>query len=72
MLRGVSDLYDRCVITKNGKLEAVLMSYDEFEGWLETLKIMSNPEAVKKIRKAREEIKKGKSVSFEDAFGESL
>jgi len=45
------------------------MSYDEFEGWLETLKIMSNPEAVKKIRKAREEIKKGKSVSFEDAFG---
>ena len=72
VLRGVSDIYDRGVITKNGKPEAVLMSYEEFEGWLETLEIMSNPEAAKKIRKAREETKKGKVVSFEDAFGEPL
>ena len=72
ILRDVSHLYDRCVITKKGKPEAVLMSYEEFEGWLETLEIMSNPKVAKRIRGARAKAKKGEVVSFEDAFGESL
>ncbi len=71
ILRDVSRLYDRCIITKKGKPEAVLMSYEEFEGWLETLEIMSNPKAVKRIKEARVRVKKGEVVSFEEAFGES-
>ncbi len=65
-------LYDRCIITKKGKPEAVLMSYEEFEGWLETLEIMSNPKAAKRIKEARAKAKKGEVVSFKEAFGESL
>ena len=72
ILRGVSQLYNRCVITKKGKPEAVLMSYEEFEGWLETIEIMSNPKAGKRIREAREKAKQGKVISFEEAFGKSL
>jgi antitoxin YefM len=72
ILRGVSQLYDRCVITKKGKPEAVLMSYEEFEGWLETLEIMSSPKAAERIRKARTKVKEGDVLSFEEAFGEPL
>ena len=71
ILRDVSHLYDRCIITKKGKPEAVLMSYEEFEGWLETLEIISNPKAAKRIKEARVKVKKGEVVSFEEAFGES-
>ncbi len=72
ILRDISRLYDRCVITKKGKPEAVLMSYEEFEGWLETVEIMSSPKAAKRIREARAKANKGEIVSFEEAFGEPL
>ncbi|MCK4262070.1 type II toxin-antitoxin system Phd/YefM family antitoxin [bacterium] len=71
ILRDVSRLYDRCVITKKGKPEAILMSYEEFEGWLETLEIMASPKAARRIKEARTKAKKGEVVTFEDAFGES-
>ncbi len=72
ILRGVAHLYDRCIITKKGKPEAVLMSYEEFEGWLETVEIMSSPKAARRIREARAKAKQGEVVSFEEAFGEPL
>ena len=72
ILRDVSQLYDRCIITKKGRPEAVLMNYEEFEGWLETLEIMSSPKAAKRIREARAKTKEGEVVSFEKAFGEPL
>ncbi len=72
IIRGISRLYDRCIITKKGKPEAVLMSYEEFEGWLETVEIMSSPKAAKRIREARAKAKEGEVVSFEEAFGELL
>jgi antitoxin YefM len=72
ILRDVSQLYDRCIITKKGRPEAVLMNYEEFEGWLETMEIMSSPKAAKRIREARAKAKEGEIVSFEEAFGEPL
>lgn len=63
---------DRVVITRNGKPEAVLMGYDEFESWVETLDIVSNPEEMETIRASEEAIKAGDVVSFEKAFGETL
>lgn len=72
ILRDVSRLYGRYIITKKGKPEAVLMSYEEFEGWLETLEIMSSAKTAKRIKEARAKARRGEVVSFEKAFKEPL
>jgi len=60
---------ERFLITKNGKPAAVMMNVDEFEGWLETLEIMSDKKALEEIRKARKELTSGKSKSFKQVVG---
>ncbi len=61
--------YERYVVSKHGEPEAVLMSIEDYEGWLETLEIMSDKEAMKDIRLAEKELKKGKFYDFEKVFG---
>jgi prevent-host-death family protein len=60
---------ERVVITKNGKPEAVLMGHDEYESWVETLDILSNPEEVEAIRAGEEALERGEVLSFEEVFG---
>jgi antitoxin YefM len=61
--------YERYVVSKRGKPEAVLMSMDDYEGWLETLEIMSDPEAMEDIRQAEKEFEEGKAIDFEEVYG---
>jgi len=56
---------DRYIITKRGKPVAVMMSVDDYEGFLETMEILTDKEAVKRIRRSQEEIRKGKTISLE-------
>ncbi|MFC1480435.1 type II toxin-antitoxin system Phd/YefM family antitoxin [Candidatus Omnitrophota bacterium] len=56
------------VISKNGKPKAIIMSVDEYEGWLETLEIMSDREALKDIQEAKKELAEGKGYTFEEVF----
>jgi len=65
-------LLDRTIITRNGKPEAVLMSFEEYESWVETLELLSQPETVRGIREGLADLKAGRRVSFEKAFGEPL
>jgi antitoxin YefM len=65
-------LMDRTIITRKGKPEAVLMSFEEYESWVETLELLSRPETVRGIREGLADLKAGRRVSFEDAFGEPL
>jgi prevent-host-death family protein len=60
---------ERFVITKNGKPAAVLMNAEEFEGWVETLDILSDKKTLKNLRKAKKEIEQGKTKSFEEVTG---
>ncbi len=69
VLDGVTKRLDRYVISKRGKPEAVLMCIDDYEGWLETLGIMSSEETMREIKLARSELKKGKGFSFKQVFG---
>ncbi len=66
----VDRLSDRYVVTKNGKPKAVVMSAEEFESWVETLELMSNPKAVKALERGLKEAKAGKFRSFKEALGE--
>lgn len=73
LLKGVSEREDEFVVTKNGKPAAVILNCREFESLMETLDLLSDPKAVKRIREARAYIKRGgKLLSFEEVFGEPL
>ena len=65
-------LLDRVVITRNGKPEVVMMAFEEYESWVETLELMSRPETVRGIREGLADLSAGRARSFEEVFGESL
>lgn len=56
-------------ITKGGEPAAVLMNAEEYEGWLETIDIMNDPELVKGIEQGKKDLRDGKSYTFEEVFG---
>ena len=55
------------ITTKNGN--AVLVSQEDYEGLLETLKLLSMPGFRKSIRAARADIRAGRTKSMDEVFG---
>lgn len=53
-------------ITVKGVPEAVIMSKDDFDGWMATIETLSDPELMEKIRQGDEDIKAGRYSSWED------
>ena len=47
MVSRMRRLMDRVIITRNGKPEAVIMAFEEYESWVETLELISRPETVR-------------------------
>ena len=68
LIRKTKDLMERVIITKNGKPEAVLISYDEYESWLETLEITQDTKLMKEIAEAKEDIKAGRLFSYAEVL----
>lgn len=68
LIREAKELLEEIIITKNGKPEAVLMSYEEYEGWLETLEISRDSELMAGIQEAKKDIGAGRLYSREDVF----
>jgi antitoxin YefM len=56
-------------LTHEGEPKVVIMSFDEYEGWRETIEIMSDPHLTAELTKDLKTIKSGKlhqgTVSFE-------
>jgi antitoxin YefM len=59
---GVEERHDRVVLTRHGRPAAVIMSPDELESLEETLDILSDPKAMREIRKAEAAIEAGDVV----------
>jgi antitoxin YefM len=59
---GVEERHDRVVLTRHGRPAAVIMSPDELESLEETLDILSDPKAMREIRKAEAAIDAGDVV----------
>jgi prevent-host-death family protein len=57
---------EEVTITKNGRATAVLISYEEFESWQETLTILSDRELLTEIHKGVTELKRGRAKAFGD------
>ncbi|MEK7091193.1 MAG: type II toxin-antitoxin system Phd/YefM family antitoxin [Patescibacteria group bacterium] len=62
ILDEVNDQLRQFTITLRGRQKAVIMSAEEYEGWLETFDIMSNPKLVTSIKKGVKELKAGKGI----------
>ena len=65
----VTTKLDRYVISKRGRPAAVLMCVDDYEGWLETLEIMSDKKAMADIRQAKKELARGEYYSLGEIMG---
>ena len=66
----VADAGEEYIVTKNGKPAAIIMNYDDWESYIETLEILSDKKAMKQIRKSEEYFKKGgKGYTVEEVFG---
>lgn len=61
----LSKYFDRYVVTRHGKPEAVMLSEEDYESLLETIEILSDKELVGRIKKAKKEIAEGKTISLE-------
>ena len=68
-VRKAEQLHDRAILTHRGVPKAVVMSYEEYEGWLETLEILSDRAFARGLRKARQEARRGKLHSYKEVFG---
>jgi prevent-host-death family protein len=65
VIKHIDTRLDRYIVTKRGKPIAIMMSPDDYEGLLETIEILSDKEVAKRIKKAKREIKEGKTISLE-------
>ena len=59
---GVEDRHDRVVLTLNGRPAAVILSPDDLAALEDTLDLLSDPKAMRAIRKAEADIDAGKAV----------
>lgn len=62
----------RFIITRNGKPGAVLIAHSEYESWQETLEVLASDEELEGIKEGVADLRAGRSMSFEDVFGEPL
>ena len=58
--------HQRVVLTRNGRPAAVIMSPADLEALEDTLELLSDPEALKEIRAARDDVSRGRTVSADD------
>ena len=58
--------HQRITLTRNGRPAAVLMSPEDLDALEDTLELLSNPQAVAEIDRAREEIARGEGITAEE------
>ncbi len=59
----VEQEHERVVLTRNGRPAAVIMSPADLEALEDTLDLLSDPEAMREIAAARDDLRAGRSFS---------
>ena len=62
----VTATHEQVTITRNGVPAMVLLSADEYEGLIETMEIMRDPQAVSDLRQAQAEYERGEAYTLDD------
>ena len=61
LIRKVDDEFSRYIITINGAPKAVLLSYEEFEAFEETLEVLGDPQILADLQEARAARERGET-----------
>ncbi|MGH7167919.1 MAG: type II toxin-antitoxin system Phd/YefM family antitoxin [Nitrospiraceae bacterium] len=69
LIRGMKSRQEIVAITRDGVPSAVLLSVEQFEGFMETIEILSDQKTMRALRRAMKQAKAGKWVSHEAVFG---
>ncbi len=56
---------DRYIVTRHGKPVMTILSPDDYEGLLETIEILSDRSALRRIKKSMKQAREGKTSSWE-------
>lgn len=60
----IASKYARYIVTKRGNPVMMLINPEDYEGLLETIEILSDKTALRRIKKARKEAEAGKTVTL--------
>ena len=66
MVRQLSETNDTIAITKNGIPEAVMLSMRKFEGFLETIDILADPEMMRQLKSSAKDVKAGRLIDLDE------
>jgi len=66
IVKDVDEKFDRFAVTRNGVEKAIIISSEEFGGLIETLDILSHKEEREALVRAKEQVRKGKTVSLRE------
>ncbi len=61
----ISKYFDRCIVTRRGKPEAVILAEEDYESLLDTLDILSDQKLIKDIKKAEQDLRTGKGIPWD-------
>ncbi len=70
LLSDVVELGEGVIITRSGRPAGVLVSFDEYEGLLETLEILADSELAAAVRAGLDDAAAGRTVSHAELWGE--
>ncbi len=66
LVEKVAREHRRVVVTRHGRATAVLMSVEDLEGLEATLEILSDPKAIRSLRRSIKEADEGRTIPLED------
>jgi len=66
VIKGIDTKLERYIVMKRGRPVAIMIGPDDYESLLETIEILSDKEAIKRIVKAKKEVAEGKTISLEN------
>ena len=68
LIKQVEEESSPIVITRDGRAAGVLMSVEEYEGILETMELLKDPNFLDRLKEAEGDLKAGRVHSFDEVF----
>lgn len=68
IVKRIQEMDETIAITKNGSPVGILMPFDRYEGLLETIEILSDPEILKVLKKSKQDFRNRKTISHKEAW----
>ena len=66
VIKRIDGRLDRYIVTRRGKPVVVMLSVDDYESLMETLDILADSRAMAGLRKGEEDIRKGRTRSWQE------